>query len=242
MSLPYELTTFPKGAIEIIRFLGEQDGYAAFDEDILAATDLSERAYGKAIRRLVTREYIEMQFDGSYTLTETGIEAAEAIAAYDAEAGFDDEAVIEGEEEAFIELLEINRPVTVVYPRLLAAGQPAYVFLRVDGAANAEDALPVPVDLLFEVQDSSARGDGELDVIPEQVDATVPEKDPAEAARFEVIAPAPGTYTLQVVANQVTQTELMPVGELVLHLTAVESVDEPRFLKTSFPVTLQPGL
>jgi len=86
MALPYELTTFPAGALDIIRYLAGQDSYAAFDTEIIAALGLSDRAFGKALRRLVTREYVEMQYDGSYALTETGLEAAEAIAAHDEEA------------------------------------------------------------------------------------------------------------------------------------------------------------
>ncbi len=86
MALPYELTTFPTGALDIIRYLAGQDSYAAFDTEIIAALGLSDRAFGKALRRLVTREYVEMQYDGSYALTETGLEAAEAIAAHDEEA------------------------------------------------------------------------------------------------------------------------------------------------------------
>lgn len=236
MSLPFELTTFPKGAVEIIRYLALQDSYAAFDDDIMDATGLSDRAYGKAIRRLVTKEYIELQYEGSYALTEIGVEAAEAVAAHDEETQYeaamdDDDFVVE---EEFIEIVETLRNVLVVYPRTLGAGQPAYLFLRVVDTPG--DALPVPVDVVFEL-----RG-GDVQVMPEQSDTAISETGAAAPVRFEVTPGAAGRYPVTITALQVTKAELLPVGEFTLELTAAQDAAPDSFLQATFAMLLQPGL
>ncbi len=236
MSLPFELTTFPNGAVDIIRYLGQQDDYTAFDDDLLAATGLSDRAYGKAIRRLVTKEYIELQYEGSYALTEIGIEAAEAIAVHDEEMLYEsdiDTADFSAEEEAF-EVVEITRQVLVIAPRRAGVGLPAYLFVRVQEAAD--DPLPIPVDVVFEL-----RGKG-LQVIPDQNDTTVPESGPGEPVRFEITPGASGGVDVVISALQVTQEELLSVGEYTLHLETADAPPDGAFRQHTFPIVLQPGL
>ncbi|MBN2469442.1 MAG: hypothetical protein JXN59_01865 [Anaerolineae bacterium] len=236
MSLPFELTTFPNGAIDIIRYLGQQDDYTAFDDDLLEATGLSDRAYGKAIRRLVTKEYIELQYEGSYALTEIGIEAAEAIAVHDEEMQYEadvEEADFIVEEEEF-EVVEFTRRVLVIAPRAPGVGVPAYLFLRV--METEDDPLPLSVDVVFELRGERAQ------VIPDQNDTTVPESAPADPVRFEVTLAAPGSTEVTINALQVTKEELLPIGEYVLRLTAVDAPPDGTFSQHIFPITLQPGL
>lgn len=236
MSLPFELTTFPNGAIDIIRYLGQQDDYTAFDDDLLAATGLSDRAYGKAIRRLVTKEYIELQYEGSYALTEIGIEAAEAIAVHDEEMQYEtdiDAADFSADEETF-EVIEITRQVLAIAPRAAGAGLPAYLFLRVLEAPD--DPLPIPVDVVFELRGAGAQ------VIPDQNDTAVPETGPADPVRFEITPATAGRFEVVITALQVTQEELLPVGEYTLPLLAADAPPDGAFLQRTFPITLQPGL
>jgi len=68
-----DLQKLPPQALEVIRFLAGRD-YAAASE-IAAATGLSDRAFGKAIRALVTRRLAEMPAQGVYRLSERGHEA-----------------------------------------------------------------------------------------------------------------------------------------------------------------------
>lgn len=236
MSLPFELTTFPRGAVEIIRYLAAQDSYAAFDDDIMDATGLSDRAYGKAIRRLVTKEYIDLQYEGTYALTEVGVEAAEAIAAHDdearSEAAMDDDNLLV--EEEVIAVVETPRRVLVVYPRMLAVGQPAYLFLRVVDTPG--DAMPFPVDVVFEL------GGPDVQVMPDQNDTAIPEASAADPVRFEVTLDEAGTRPVTIAALQVTKAELLPVGEFTLDLTAADGGQPGRFQQTTFDMVLQPGL
>ena len=155
MALPFELTVLPPHALDILRFLGERDNYAAFDGEIIDALEVSDRGFGKAIRRLVTKEYVEMQYDGSYVLTRIGIEAAEAIVAHDEEALADtdlDEDALEEEAVEEVEPIEpVARNVIVVYPRNFKAGRPGYVFVRVDVPALEGPALIKPAELRVEL-------------------------------------------------------------------------------------------
>ncbi len=234
MSLPFELTTFPKGALDIIRYLASLDSYAAYDTEIIDAAGLSERAFGKAIRRLVTKEYVEMQYDGTYALTQVGVEASEAIAAHDDEtmhdAAVDDEA-FELDEESIAE--PVARTVMVIFPRTLVANQPNFVFVRVDEAED--EGSDLPVDVLF-------RAGGDCDTFPEQTDTSVPPVAPAEAVRFEVTPPGEGDFGMTIEALQVTQTDLTEAGSLEFTLTATNGPAARTFRVEAFEIELQPGL
>ena len=82
MSLPADLQKLPPQALDVLRILDGREG-GLDTEAILSGTGLSERAFGKAIRRLVTRYYVAMPRDGVYALTKTGRVAVEEIHAYD---------------------------------------------------------------------------------------------------------------------------------------------------------------
>lgn len=82
LGLPLELQKLPPQALDVIRYLGRLEGGATTDQ-IIEDTGLSERSFGKAIRRLVTRYYVEMPAQGYYTLTASGQEAVRALREYD---------------------------------------------------------------------------------------------------------------------------------------------------------------
>lgn len=85
--LPYHLKTLEPlpGALEILRFLAELDDPSADADEICDALDLSERTFGKAIRRLVTRNYVQMDGTLFYRLTRQGEEAARDLEQYEVE-------------------------------------------------------------------------------------------------------------------------------------------------------------
>lgn len=86
MELSYKLQTLLplKGALDILRMLGAAPPYMADSYDIMQQLDLSDRSFSKAIRRLATAGYVQMDGDQVYRLTEKGKEASEEIAEYDA--------------------------------------------------------------------------------------------------------------------------------------------------------------
>lgn len=208
MSLPFELTKLPSNALDIIRYLGSLDSYAAFDVHISEALDLSERGFGKAIRRLVTQEYVEMQIDGTYILTQRGLDAAETLEAHDAEArhdSFDEDVIEDVPDHAAV------RRLLVVYPKTLPVGGTAYVFVRVDAPTDAASTGGGEI---------SCHLHGDVTVEPAQRDITIPADEASGAARFAVTPPGAGSFTARLEVFQVTQFDLMEAGACDLTLTA----------------------
>jgi DNA-binding MarR family transcriptional regulator len=85
MDLPYHLKTLEPltGALEILRYLASLEDPSADADEICDALDLSERTFGKAIRRLVTKNYVQMDGSLYYRLTRQGEEAARDLVQYD---------------------------------------------------------------------------------------------------------------------------------------------------------------
>ncbi len=80
--LPPELRKLPPKALDVLRFLGTQPAGASVS-DIISGTGLSDRGCRKAIRRLVTRYYLEMPEREYYTLSARGQEAVQTLRALD---------------------------------------------------------------------------------------------------------------------------------------------------------------
>lgn len=242
MSLPYELTTLPPGALDIIRYLFQQDNYAAFDAEMQEALGLSERAFGKAIRRLVTQDYVELQLDGTYALSERGVQAAEAVEAFDAEAMYEvsaEEAALASSQEAGaeIEMEEaVIRRVLAVHPRTFVAGQPGYFFLRVEAPGGEDGQASQPMTVMFRLA-------SECRVTPDQQELAVPPDTATPATRFELTPPAAGEFRTVVEAFQVGELDLIEAGRLEVTLKVVEqATGESTFQMHHFTLVLQPGM
>ncbi len=80
--LPPDLQKLPSKALDVLRFFGTQPAGASVDE-IIAGTGLSARGCRKAIRRLVTRYYLDMPEREFYTLSKRGQEAVQALRQFD---------------------------------------------------------------------------------------------------------------------------------------------------------------
>ena len=216
MALPFELTTLPSHALDILRYLADQDSYAAYDADIMTALDLSERGFGKALRRLVTKEYVELQADGTYALSRLGTDAAEAIIAHDeearAEAAFDEDALDADEAEDAAEL--VARSVIVVYPKTLLVGQAANVFLRVDVPALDGAPLLAAADVTFQAE-------AMLDVEPARRDVSIPTDAASRTVRFTLTPTEAGALPLHLTALQLIGMDVNEAGTLDLTLTCV---------------------
>lgn len=140
--LPYQLQALEPlaGALDIIRYLGGISAPSADVDEICDALDMSDRRFNKAIRRLVTRGYVQMSGDMVYTLTSSGREAATTLADYDRthprSAVTDDDSVN-----------QISRRVVVAVPRQMAAQQPNTVVIGIEGA-NGDNALAVETEMV----------------------------------------------------------------------------------------------
>jgi Mn-dependent DtxR family transcriptional regulator len=71
------------GALDIIRYFGTLEEMTAETSEIQRSLGLSDRSFDKAIRRLVTKGYVQMDGSRVYRLTEQGQRAVEELAAYD---------------------------------------------------------------------------------------------------------------------------------------------------------------
>jgi len=140
MELPYHLKTLPDDALDVIRFLGTLDDSTANIDDICENVGLSDRGFGKVIRRLVTKGYVVMDGSQIYRLTEQGHEAAEDLAMFDANATDDDGGQV-------AEAEQIPRRLILVLPRTIVAEEPTRVFVGFNAQPVMTDAADIVVRL-----------------------------------------------------------------------------------------------
>ena len=117
-----------RGALDILRYLYQQDGYAADGDEIMDNLGLSERGWDKAKRRLVTRNYIQMQSDYIYELTRKGQESGKTLKEYDAGGG--------GAEE---DDEKVERQIVIALPRNLVLGQTSPLKVGIEPYADFGD-------------------------------------------------------------------------------------------------------
>jgi len=136
MPLSPELKRFEhlKGAFEIIQYLGETSN-PADEYQICDDLDMSERRFGKAIKRLVTRGFVQMNGDREYFLTQTGEGAADEL----------DEYFEGGGRRKKVDDNKITRRLLVALPRELGAGQTSdmYIGFEADGNASLSNAADI---------------------------------------------------------------------------------------------------
>jgi len=139
--LPYQLQALEPlaGALDIIRYLGGISAPRADVDEICDALDMSDRRFNKAIRRLVTRGYVQMSGDMVYTLTSAGREAAATLAEYD--------RTHPRREVADDSVNQITRRVVVAVPRYMAAQQANTVVVGIEGA-NGDNALATETEMV----------------------------------------------------------------------------------------------
>jgi hypothetical protein len=131
MEMPFHLRTLPPEALDIIRFYSGSGTNVASVDDICEGTGLSDRGFGKAIRRLVTKGYVIMDGDHRYRLSDQGARAVEELVASDVNAPDDDEA-----EAVDAGRRLVGRRLFMALPRALVAGQEVHVYV---GFPEAED-------------------------------------------------------------------------------------------------------
>lgn len=168
MDFDYQLKTLPPEALEVIRFYSTRETAIAHANEITRATNLSERAFGRAIRRLVTRGYLSMDGEGRYRLTDLGRRAVEAFAATDDGTDYAAEVVDSEDTGSFtpitetepeqndndvpapvmpsspplIEARNVTRRLIVALPQTLIAGQAATIHVGFDGATVSAGTEP----------------------------------------------------------------------------------------------------
>jgi predicted transcriptional regulator len=74
-----------KGAWDILRLFGSSSQSILSADEIVDIVDLSERSFSKAMRRLVTKGYVQHDGDLMYRLTDNGRNLVSELLAYDDE-------------------------------------------------------------------------------------------------------------------------------------------------------------
>lgn len=168
MELPFHLKTLEPlpGALDILRYVGGLGGEAADADQICEALDMTDRRFSKAIRRLVTKDYLSMEGGMVYRLTNLGERAVEELREYDEATG----GIRQISAPRKVDIVGSRRLVVAV-PRSIAANSDSYVVVgfhpgSLGGLASADIVVRVsatdgqpesPEDLLFALSESHAQ-------------------------------------------------------------------------------------
>ncbi len=138
-NMPYSLQTLPPEAVDILRYYAQTGVESAHSDAIVDGSGLSERGFGKGIRRLVTKNYVGMSADQVYRLTDAGRRVIEDLKA----AGTDAPSTASRAEARFI-----RRHLVLVAPGTLPADQSVDVTLGFEDAED-DEYLNAPASLLL---------------------------------------------------------------------------------------------
>lgn len=212
--MPLSLQTLPVEALDILRYFGATGATSAHADDIIEGTQLTDRGFGKGVRRLVTRNYLSMSGEQRYRLTEQGQRAIESLQEYEGT-----QPVGAGAQAAPPEPVFIRRRLVLAAPKTLLAGQPTNVFVGVDDA-HGEELLHDPQTLLIRL--STLNGDP---AEPQESSLVLSNRNARQV--FEI---TPGYYTqvrvrVQVFQFQPDEIEVEPCGGLYVDLPVTDEND-----------------
>ncbi|MFN8373421.1 MAG: hypothetical protein U0694_11175 [Anaerolineae bacterium] len=132
VELPFHLKTLPPEALDVIRYFNSIGSDEAADVDaICEGTGLSERGFSKAIKRLVTKGYAQMESGRVYRLTDQGISGAQELAEYDENAPEESGSGRDYE--------KYHRRLLLAAPRVLVSNQQTNIFVGIDEATEGEE-------------------------------------------------------------------------------------------------------
>lgn len=140
MEMPFHLRTLPPEALSILRYYAEANVTVAYADEIINGAHLSDRGFGKAIRRLVTRGYLMMDGDQRYRLTDNGGRSVEELEAYLESAPDEDFGKSRSQDRT------VRRRLIMALPRTLIAGQPINAMVGFNDAED-EDVTLNPINL-----------------------------------------------------------------------------------------------
>ena len=218
MTLPFELTTLPPQALDILRYMGRTKLEQADANELIEGTGFTERSFSKGIKRLVTKNYMMMDEARVYHLTQKGHTAIEDIAAHDAvtpqSAQQDDDQPI----------VEYDLCVVMASPLAAEGSTPMMLGLE----PGAMDYLTGQAQLILRLDAVNA------DVDPREFAATLSPDMPVVMAQFDV-TPALGkkAIRLRIEAFQTLRMdELEEVGGMYADFKLNEPVNRPQALHT----------
>ncbi len=226
MTLPVELQKLPPQALDVIRFLKDYENGADVGT-ILSGTGLSERAFGKAIRRLVTRHYVNMPNQNTYALTRVGHEAAEEIQVFDGAepAAVTHPAAISAEEApADVQVPLASDTPIICHPRRLSVlvahemvmGMRSVVLIGFDSPAPDAPAMQEPGQLVLRL---SAPG---CNIEPVERPLEVAVDHAVGPVQFRVQPRLEGPLRIKIEASQfINALDTVPIGGIFFDLDVV---------------------
>ena len=131
MSLSFNLQRLPPEALSVLRFLGKHSS-AISTHDMESALDLSPRAIGRAIRRLVNYSLIQMDYNGAYQLTGDGRRAYEQIPDHEKNIP-ERQPVVQDIKPGHTATI---RRLTVVLPHNAIGAQPVTLYIGINPASS----------------------------------------------------------------------------------------------------------
>lgn len=143
MDMPFHLRTLPPEALEIIRYYSGAGTHVAHADAIQRGTDLSDRGFGKAIRRLVTKGYLTLDGEQRYRLTDSGQRAVDDFRRANA-------ASPEMFRRRKSEEITLERRLIVALPRTVVADEAARVYVGFPEALPALE-LEEPLNVLLRI-------------------------------------------------------------------------------------------
>ncbi len=144
MDLPFHLKALPPEALDVLRYFGTLNDPVAHAMKITDEVGLSDRTFGKVIRRLVTKGYLQMDGDQAYRLSESGQDAVDELLDYDAEFPAEKQAHRAPVEE------KVTRKLVLVVPKMLQSGA-ATAFHIGFNAAGDTDTLEDMAEIVVRV-------------------------------------------------------------------------------------------
>jgi hypothetical protein len=209
--MPLNLQSLPPEALDVLRFFGATGQTSAHADDITERAALSDRAFGKAIRRLVTKGYLIMDGDQIYRLSDAGKRAVADMLEYDLVTPPEDRdsAAAAANESA----RSAMRRLVLAAPRQLQAGASVTVSVGFEGAEEDEQLSgPAPVIVRLSVLHGEAAHPAE---------ATLQVNNAPVQQQFQVMA---GMYTRTRLRVQLFQSDesgydIEPCGGLYADLS-----------------------
>ncbi|NOK86036.1 MAG: hypothetical protein GFH27_549395n58 [Chloroflexi bacterium AL-W] len=142
MELSFQLRTLEplKGAWDILRLFGQSTNERIDSDEIMDTLDLTERTFSKAMRRLITKNYVQMDGDMVYRLTDNGRGVVQELLAYDEASGDRPQPIASAP-------LEVLRRMVCAVPATLKVREAASVFVGFHPGDMPEDNTEVVIRL-----------------------------------------------------------------------------------------------
>lgn len=164
--LPFELQKLPPVALDVLRFFAQNGNQPADDIEIIAHANLTERSFSKAIKRLITKKFADMDARRMYTLTEKGKDLMQELTEYDRAMGSNRAApggaaaTPQPTEPASNGAAPVQCRMTVVVPEPLLVGEETQVYIGID-----DSNVAAPADIVLRLAVINGEASRQEDVL-----------------------------------------------------------------------------